>query len=350
MIKIEFPWDRYSDQPYTIKRELKKELRKGHTVDYIKLIATNLIFFPYLFVRFYFKSKFHKRLIKTPDFYGLCVNLDKGVGQYKLVEELGVISLQIRVFLNDIKNIDAYVEFAKGFGVDKEILITIIQDREHIENHKLLKEDITTIFQKFKDITDEFMIGNAINRIKWGFVSIEEYLSFYETIQKIRDRDFPNIKLIGSSIIDFEYHFTIRTLFNNYNIHYDRVASLLYVDRRGSPYSTQMRIFDLKNKIEFLETIVRSSKKSENSIYITETNYPLSGTAPYAPTSEKESVSEELYNIYMLEYFDIALKSQKVQKVYWHQLIASGYGLIDNRDSKLRKTKAFYSFKGLINS
>ena len=350
MINIKFPWDRYSDQPYVLKKELKQELRRGHKIDYIKLITTNLIFFPYLFARFYFKSKFHKRLIKTPEFYGLCVNLDKGVGQYELVEELGVKSLQIRVFLNDIKNIDAYVEFAKGFGVDKEILITIIQDREHIENPKLLEADITTIFQKFKDITDEVMIGNAINRIKWGFVSIEEYLSFYETIQKIRDRDFPNIKLIGSSIIDFEYHFTIRTLFNNYNVHYDRVASLLYVDRRGSPYSTQMGIFDLKNKIEFLETIVKSSKKSENSIYITETNYPLSGTAPYAPTSEKECVSEELYNRYMLDYFDIALRSQKVQKVYWHQLIASGYGLVDNRDGKLRKTKAFYSFKELINS
>ena len=350
MINIKFPWDRYSDQPYVLKKELKQELRRGHKIDYIKLITTNLIFFPYLFARFYFKSKFHKRLIKTPEFYGLCVNLDKGVGQYELVEELGVKSLQIRVFLNDIKNIDAYVEFAKGFGVDKEILITIIQDREHIENPKLLEADITTIFQKFKDITDEVMIGNAINRIKWGFVSMEEYLSFYETIQKIRDRDFPNIKLIGSSIIDFEYHFTIRTLFNNYKIHYDRVASLLYVDRRGSPYSTQMGIFDLKNKIEFLETIVRNSKKSENSIYITETNYPLSGTAPYAPTSEKECVSEELYNRYMLDYFDIALRSQKVQKVYWHQLIASGYGLVDNRDGKLRKTKAFYSFKELINS
>ncbi len=350
MINIKFPWDRYSDQPYVLKKELKQELRRGHKIDYIKLITTNLIFFPYLFARFYFKSKFHKRLIKTPEFYGLCVNLDKGVGQYELVEELGVKSLQIRVFLNDIKNIDAYVEFAKGFGVDKEILITIIQDREHIENPKLLEADITTIFQKFKDITDEVMIGNAINRIKWGFVSMEEYLSFYETIQKIRDRDFPTIKLIGSSIIDFEYHFTIRTLFNNYKIHYDRVASLLYVDRRGSPYSTQMGIFDLKNKIEFLETIVRNSKKSENYIYITETNYPLSGTAPYAPTSEKECVSEELYNRYMLDYFDIALRSQKVQKVYWHQLIASGYGLVDNRDGKLRKTKAFYSFKELINS
>ena len=177
---------------------------------------------------------------------------------------------------------------------------------------------------------------------------MEEYLAFYEVIQNVRDKEFPKIKLIGSSVIDFEYHFTIRTLFDNYNIKYDKVASLLYVDRRGSPYATQMKIFDFKNKIEFLHTIVKSSSKCNNSIYITEANWPLTGTAPYAPTSEKECVSEELYNQYMLEYFDIALKTQKIEKVYWHQLIAPGYGLVDNRDGKLRKREAFYSFQKLV--
>jgi len=346
-----FPWDTHSDQPYILKRETKKALRKGHTFDYLKLIGTNLIYFPYLFLKFYFKSNktFDKiEPTESKEFYGLCVNLDKGVEQFKLVEELGVKSLQIRVFLNEIKNIDAYVKFAKGFGEEKEILITIIQDREHIENHELLAKDVTTIFKKFEGMAHEFQIGNAINRIKWSFVSMEEYLAFYETIQKVRDEQFSNIKLVGSSVIDFEYHFTIRTLFNGYKVHYDKFSSLLYVDRRGSPHSTQMGIFDFKNKINFLDTIVKSSNKSENSIYITEANWPLSGTAPYAPTSEKECVSEELYNQYMLEYIDIAINSKKIEKLFWHQLIAPGYGLVDNRDGTIRKTKAFYSFKRLL--
>jgi len=346
-----FPWDTHSDQPYILKQETKKALRKGHTFDYLKLIGTNLIYFPYLFLKFYFKSNktFDKiEPTESKEFYGLCVNLDKGVEQFKLVEELGVKSLQIRVFLNEIKNIDAYVKFAKGFGEEKEILITIIQDREHIENHELLAKDVTTIFKKFEGVAHEFQIGNAINRIKWSFVSMEEYLAFYETIQKVRDEQFSNIKLVGSSVIDFEYHFTIRTLFNGYKVHYDKFSSLLYVDRRGSPHSTQMSIFDFKNKINFLNTIVKSSSKSENSIYITEANWPLSGTAPYAPTSEKECVSEELYNQYMLEYIDIAINSKKIEKLFWHQLIAPGYGLVDNRDGTIRKTKAFYSFKRLL--
>ena len=359
----QFPWDSYSDQPYILKRETKKELRKSHGLDYLKLIATNIFYFPYLFLKFYFKSigsissndksKANNTFDKieptvSKGFYGLCVNLDKGEEQYELVEELGVTSLQIRIFLNDIKDIDAYVAFARGFGENKELLITIIQDREHIENHELLIKDITTIFQKFKGVANEFQIGNAINRIKWSFVSMEEYLAFYATVQKVRDEQFPEIKLIGSSVIDFEYHFTIRTLFNGYKIHYDKFNSLLYVDRRGSPYATQMGMFNFKNKIEFLHTIVKSSNKSEKSIYLTEANWPLTGTAPYAPTSEKECVSEELYTQYMIEYFEIALTSQKIEKVYWHQLIAGGYGLVDNRDGTIRKTKAFYSLKKLL--
>ncbi|HHS92147.1 MAG TPA: hypothetical protein ENK82_02255, partial [Campylobacterales bacterium] len=208
-MESKFPWDSYSDQPYILKKETKKALRKGHKLDFLKLLATNLIFFPYLFLKFLIKSKknninenYYQYNERAKNTIGLCVNLDKGEAQYELVNELNVKSLQIRLFLNDIDNIESYVAFAKGFGNDKEILITIIQDREHIENHELLKKDISIIFEKFQSITNEFQIGNAINRIKWSFVSMEEYLAFYERVQDVRDEQFPNIKLIGSAVID----------------------------------------------------------------------------------------------------------------------------------------------------
>jgi hypothetical protein len=345
---MQFIWDKYSDQPSILTKEQKKALKVGHKLDFIKLLLTNLIYFPYLFLKYLITKQSVKKITANHFFYGLCVNLDKGDIQYSLIEELGVKSLQIRVFLNDMKNIDSYVDFAKGFGSDKQILITIIQSRNHILNKELLEKDITIIFKKFKGITNEFQIGNAINRIKWGFVSIDEYLIFYKTIQDIRDKSFKHIKLIGSSVIDFEYYFTIRTLFNNSSIYYDKIASLLYVDRRGSPYNTQYGFFNLKQKINFLYTIVKSSSKTNDDIYITETNYPLQNTAPYAPTSEKECVSEDDYAKFMLEYFDIAKQSGKISKVFWHQLIAPGYGLVDNRDRKIRKTKAYYKFKSII--
>jgi hypothetical protein len=349
MININFPWDSYSDQPHILKRKDKKLLRKNSGFSFFKLLLTNIILFPYLFIKFYFKDKSSNTIINSDEFYSLCVNLDKGQDQVKLVDELGVKSLQIRVFLNDIKNINSYVEFAKSFGNDKTIIINIIQSRDHILNSELLKKDIKILFDAFDGICDEFIVGNAINRIKWGFVTMDEYLQFYKTIQDIRDNKYHNYKLIGSSIIDFEYHFTIRTLYNNYKIKYDKIASLLYVDRRGSPYNTQMGIFDFENKIEFLHTIVKNSSKTKSEdIYITEANWPLSGTAPYAPTSEKECVDIDTYIKYMKEYHFIARKTAKIKRIYWHQLIAPGFGLVDNRDGKIIKTKAFYAYKEMI--
>lgn len=338
-----FEWDKYSDQPKILDKRAKKILRNNNK----KIPLVTIFKFFVLFIQFLFDKKITKN-IGDEYFYGICVNLDKGKEQIQLVNELGIKSLQIRVFLSDIQNIDKYVNFAKSFGNDKQILITIIQSPEHINNHDILKKDIAIIFKAFEGITNEFMIGNAVNRIKWGFIDIDAYLNFYQTVQKVRDDEFSQIKLIGSSIIDFEYHFTTWTLFNNKNIFFDKVASLLYVDRRGSPRNKQYKIFDLNNKINFLAIIVKNSQQTNNQIYITETNYPLQKTAPYTPTSEKECISENDYSRYMLEYFKISKASGKVKKVFWHQLVAPGYGLVDNRYGTIRKTPAFYKLQQVI--
>jgi len=93
---------------------------------------------------------------------------------------------------------------------------------------------------------------------------------------------------------------------------------------------------------------MRLSPKTANELIITETNWPISNTAPYAPTSEHECVSEEEYSMYMVRYHLLAFASQKVSCVYWHQLIAPGYGLIDNRDNILRKRSAFEAYKIML--
>ncbi len=342
-LKPPFIWDYFSDQPYPLKDKKYKRLKRWNSIkDMLPLLLSNIIFFPL--------SIFTMKLFQDNQVieYGIGVNLDKGDKQIELVEELGVRHLIIRMPLWDIVRLDEYISFAKSFGDDKEILINIMQDRENIENHNLLRDNISKIFNGFRDISSEFQIGTAINRTKWGFFSVKEYLDFYKIIQDIRDKDFTNIKLIGSSVIDFEYHYTVRSLFNLYSIKYDRLSSLLYVDRRGSPNNTQMGIFDTKNKISMLYALAKLSTKTENEIYITEVNWPISNTAPYAPTSELECVSEDLYNDYILEYLEIAKESKKIKRVYIHQLIARGYGLVDDSNNKIRKMKAFYSLKEII--
>ncbi len=105
--------------------------------------------------------------------------------------------------------------------------------------------------------------------------------------------------------------------------------------------------FNLSDKIALLSTMIWLSPKTKHSLHITETNWPITGTAPYAPTSEKECVSEELYADYMLRYYLLAFASQQVDSVSWHQLIASGYGLVDARDG-LKKRTAFYTYKTMF--
>ena len=148
---------------------------------------------------------------------------------------------------------------------------------------------------------------------------------------------------MGPSVIDFEYYYNARAMFNLKKIKYDIVSALLYVDRRGAPQNSQYGIFDTKNKIDLLYSLVKLSPKCANDIYITEVNWPISNTAPYAPTSEKECVSCEEYTKYMLDYHKIAKDSKKIKKVFWHQLIAPGYGLVDNRDGKIVKYPQFYN-------
>ena len=349
-----FIWDKYSDQPHIIKdRAFKKAMRKKNIDDYIKMFLSSLFILPIsiLFMKF-FKGKVET---SNSDFIGLGVNLDKDDGkntQQNLIEDLGVKNLIIRVPLSDIENIDLYVEFAKSFNIKskKNILINVMQDRVNIEDLALLKENLDLIFTKFKNISNEFQIGTTINRLKWGFFSVNEYMDFYKVAQNLRDEKYPNIKLLGPSVIDFEYYYNVRAMFNLKKIKYDITSALLYVDRRGSPKNTQYGIFDLKNKIDLLFSLVKLSPKTKSDdIYITETNWPIKNTSPYAPTSEKECVSCEDYTKYMLEYFEIAKKSKKIKRVYWHQLIAPGYGLVDNRDGKIVKYPQYYALKEMLN-
>jgi hypothetical protein len=344
-MKPPFIWDRYSDQPYPIKDKIyKNKMRKKSLWAFIPLFFTNIIIFPLGVV---LMRLFKGKEIDKSGFYGMGVDIDKGSLQAELIDELGVKHLLIRMPLWEIDRVGEYVAFAKSFGEDKHILLNILQDREHIEDEELLKKDINTVFEKFGSFVFEYQVGNAINRTKWGFFSMDEYLKWYQVIQQIRDEKYPQLKLIGSSVIDFEYHYTIRTLFNFFRVKYDKFSALLYVDRRGAPHNVQMGIFDTKNKINMLYALTRLSLKTTDDIYITEVNWPLSNTAPYAPTSEIECVSQEGYTQNMIEYHKIVLNSKKIQRVYWHQLIAPGYGLVDNRNG-IEKYPAFEVYKRMV--
>jgi len=343
-MKEPFAWDTYSDQPAIIKdKALKQQMRRSALPSLIKTFCIALITLPIALMLMPFMPR---RTISGESFFGMGVNLDKEPNTTPyLIHELGVQKLLIRIPLWEMDRLDEYVAFIKTFK-EKHITVALLQDREHITSPSMTKDHFIQIFETLEGVCTTYVIGSTINRAKWGFFSVNEYLNFYTLAYQLKKERFPHLKLIGSNVIDFELHFTAHTLFNFQPIHFDALGSLLYVDRRGAPENTQMG-FNLIGKINLLYSLLVLSPKTSNELIITETNWPISGTAPYAPTSETECVSEEEYAAFMVRYYLEAFASQKVSCLYWHQLIAPGYGLIDNREG-IRKRSAFEAYATML--
>ncbi|MDO9304100.1 MAG: glycosyl hydrolase [Sulfuricurvum sp.] len=343
-MKEPFAWDYFSDQPAIIKdKTLKRAMRRSALPSLIKTFCIALLTLPIALILIPFMPR---RTISGEYFFGMGVNLDKEPNTTPyLIDELGIQKLLIRIPLWDMDRLDEYVAFIKTFK-DKHITVALLQDREHIISPTLTKDHFIQIFEGLEGFCTTYVIGSTINRAKWGFFSVNEYLTFYAIAYELKKERFPHLKLIASNVIDFELHFTSHTLFNFQPVHFDALGSLLYVDRRGAPENTQMG-FNLLGKINLLYSLLALSPKAPNELIITETNWPIKNTAPYAPTSEHECVSEEDYAAFMVRYYLESFASQKVSCVYWHQLIAPGYGLIDNREG-IRKRNAFDAYKIML--
>ncbi len=343
-MKAPFAWDTYSDQPSIIRdKALKRQMRSSALPSLIKTFLIALIMLPIAFLVTFLLPR---KKIRGDEFFGLGVNLDKEPNTTPyLLDELNVQKLLIRIPLWEMEKLDDYVAFIKTF-THKEVTIALLQDREHITSPTLTRDHLTQIFEALDGFCDSYVIGSTINRAKWGFFSVNEYLDFYAVAYSLKKERFPHFKLIGSNVIDFELHFTAHTLFHLTNIRFDALGTLLYVDRRGAPENSQLG-FSLLGKINLIDALIRLSSKTSNELIITETNWPIKNTAPYAPTSEHECVSEEDYASFMVRYHLLAFASQKVSCVYWHQLIAPGYGLIDNREG-IRKRTAFEAYKTML--
>ncbi len=343
-MKTPFKWDNHSDQPALLKdKAYKKQMRKKELGSLFKTAGMALLTLPLSLMMMPFIKR---RTIDSETFFSLGVDFERNTQEtHQLIEELGVKHILLRVKLWEMEKLPELEAFIKQHAT-KTITLKILQDREHIEDKELLEKDLHNIFEALHSYVDYFEIGSTINRAKWGFFSVREYLEFFQVAYKLKKEHYPNIKLLGGGVIDFEFHYTAHTLFNLCKCHYDATAALLYVDRRGAPENTQLG-FTLTDKIAFLSTMVWLSPKTNHALHITEVNWPISNTAPYAPTSEHECVSEQHYRDYMLRYYFLAFASQQVDAVSWHQLIAPGYGLIDNRESIIKR-EAFYAYKYML--
>ena len=349
---LEFTWDYHSNQPHAINdRKLKNKISLLSWYSNLKIIIATLFSLSIL-PFFYFKNK--ELYGKKIDNFGLCVNIDNPIESQRkisneelidMIEELSIQNILVRIPLSDFENIEKYLSFIKQLQ-PKNVLVCLLQDRVHVSDLNLTKERLDFIFENLKDFVTEFQIGNSINRKKWGFLSVDDYFSFFKVAYDLKKNKHHKIKLLGGNIIDFDIPFFARTVFHFKSLFYDGVATQLYVDRRGAPEHTQFG-FDTLAKIRTYAALVNASLKTSNEIYITEVNWPLSNFAPWAP-AKTYLIKESLQPSYLVRYYLLMLASGKIKKCYWHQLIAPGYGLVNNLNQKIVKRDAYYSFKYLI--
>jgi len=348
-----YSWDGHSDQPHVTRdKKVKRGLYRQGWLGSLKTLLTSLVL-PVIGIKMLFKPR--TLVGQKINMIGLCVNIDTPLQEKKSVStsdlqemtfDLGVTDLLIRLPLSDIENLDTHIAFIKAFK-NHDVLVNILQDRRHIEDPLLLHKSLDAIFKALNTTVTHFQIGNAVNRRKWAFISLDEYFNFFSIAQKLRDQSYPSLKLIGGSIIDFEPPNFARSVWHRFPIHYDGAAALLYVDRRGAPENKQLGC-DLISKINWYHQTITSSNKCSKKLWITETNWPLLGTEPFAPAVGDCMVSEQKQAAYLVRYFLLMFASGRIERCYWHQLVAPGYGLIDNRGEILRKRPAYYSYKLLL--
>jgi hypothetical protein len=222
-----------------------------------------------------------------------------------------------------------------------ELAFALPQSRELVRDRGRWRAGIEELATRFVPYGRRFQIGQAINRSKWGVWSYGEYLELAAEAAGILRRH-GEVELAGPAVIDFEAHATAAVVNRRRaGLAFDALASLLYVDRRGAPENRQLG-YDTADKVTLLAAIAETSRLvGRRRQWITEVNWPLR-EGPHSPAGKSVAVDEPTQADYLVRYFLAALGTGYVERVYWWQLVARGYGLIDpGAGGELRRRPAF---------
>jgi hypothetical protein len=79
---------------------------------------------------------------------------------------------------------------------------------------------------------------------------------------------------------------------------------------------------------------------------VTEVNWPLR-EGPHSPAGRDVAVDEQTAADYAVRYCLPLLASGFVERVYWWQMVARGYGLVVPEDGGLRRRPAFHALRAV---
>jgi len=343
-------WDRLSDQPHQHAGRLDKlKVRMGDVRAHAEQAATVAAALPRIWRRY---KRLKRDLYTAPvDFggIGVCVRPWPEAPQVLLglIEELGVRHVLLRLHPWEDDH-DAEEELARALHARGcELTFALPQNRELVRDATRWRRALEAIGPRFARYGARFQIGQAINRSKWGVWNVQEYVSLVRAAEEILRRE-PGVELLGPSVIDFEYHVTAGVLnLRRAGFHFDAVSALLYVDRRGAPENRQAGL-DTVDKVVLLKAIAETARNSAGRCWITEVNWPLK-EGPHSPAGRDVSVDEETQANHLVRYYLLTLGTGLVERVFWWQVVARGYGLVDPSDPENpRRRPSFLALKTLI--
>jgi len=346
-MKETYRWNPYSDQPDI---SIPKKKRFWHHLkrlgSYASLISADI---PKITAIASLYRKYWKTMYKTPCSIGnpFAISVSplgkKNAELVSLLKEIRVSRTLVRVHSWDAKNLDhaeALCHILKQEGLD--ISIALLQERQDVLNPTKWEKFLGLVFSRFKQYSSFFEIGHAWNRAKWGLWDYKEYLKLSRPALLLAKKH--GVRLVGPAVIDFEFHLYPPIL---KEISFDIVSSFLYVDRVGAPENKQFG-WNTSQKLALLRAVVDECSQNSPPIWITEVNWPLKGTGKFSPVSEELNVTEEEQASFLVRYYVLCLASGFVERIYWWQLIAPGYGLVDSRKEPWRKRPSFYAFNTMV--
>ncbi len=321
-------WDYLSDQPHQHASRFEKlRVRLLDAPSHLRQTAAFVAAAPRIMRRY---RQLMKNLYQQPTAWGgvgICVRPYPEAPDQLLdaLDDLSVnkVLLRLHPWDDDHTEEEALARELAGRGCD--LTFALPQNRDLVRDPDRWRMKIEELAERFMPYGKRFQIGQAINRSKWGVWRYGEYLNLASSAAEILRRT-PGVEILGPAVIDFEYHVTASILNLRQNaVRFDILSSLLYVDRRGAPEQTQLG-FDTVGKVALLKAIAETARHCSSRSWVTEVNWPL-WEGPHSPAGRTVSVSPEAQADYLARYYLLALTTGTVERVYWWQLVARGYGL-----------------------
>ncbi len=301
-----FEWNPYADQPHNVaprKERLSHHLR--HAGSYFSLTSANLRRGVSILRRY---RRHWKNIYGTPVSLGspFAVSVSPaGERNEEVIEHLkatGARQTLVRIPSWEKENLARYESFLKRLREEQfDVTLALLQRRDDIVLFPSWVKFLEEVFSRFATFSSSVEVGHAWNRTKWGVWDYTEFLDLALPAVDLAKKY--GVKLVGPAVIDFEFHLYPPTL---QALLFDKVSSLLYVDRKGAPENKQYG-WDTSRKIALLRAVVDASAGSERDIWITEINWPLQGTGKFSPASGRPNVTEGEQADYLVRYFVLCL-------------------------------------------